>query len=575
MNEQDQVVQQWREKSLNLILTIGVIVGFPAVVATFFPAFSDSSKWFNAIVFSVIYLFLVALRLFNRLDYAVKAWGIILIGYLAGISSFINKGLMGSGAIYMLTLPVVTTLLISNRSGIIATIVSVISIVAFSMFASLGLFPHWDGHQDLGVWLNMLTTFVLMLAIAMVLLGQFYRLQTRTRAEQREISERLVQNNHSLESMLANLTQLFKRIESEAANLSEASNNLNACSAEAGEATDRIIYNIQQVALGAGRQTDSMDKTAHTIQQMIQAIESVAKGAEEQETAVNSAATVTDQINIKLEHVAENAHNSSQKSNEATLNARNGAQKVEEIITEMQVIREKVGLSSEKVMDMGRRSEQIGAIVETIGEIADQTNLLSLNAAIEAARAGEQGKGFAVVADEVRKLADRSSAATREIGALIKGIQDTVGEAITAMQDGDKEVAYGVGRAGEAGAALADILKTVEEVNQQVMGIATSSLEIKSSSNELVYAMNRVADIVEKNLAATEQMAASSNELGDAIKDVTGVSRNNSTLAETSEQTADTVKIRMERIKSSAAALAHTAHELDQLVQNFNIDNQL
>ncbi|MCE1253042.1 MAG: methyl-accepting chemotaxis protein [Anaerolineae bacterium] len=570
MDVQDEIIQEWREKSLNLILTVGVIVGLPAVVATFFPAFNDPAKWLNAIVFTIIYLFLVALRLLRRLDYGLRAWGLILIGYLAGISSFINKGVMGSGAIYVLALPVAATLLISNRSGLIASLASVISVVTFSVLAGLGVFTHWDGNQDLGIWLNILTTFVLMLVVSMVLLGQFYRLQTRTRAEQREIAQRLAQNNRMLENTLGSLSHLLKRIENEAKNLADASNDLNACSTEAGEAANRIIFNIQQVAQGAGQQTASMDKTAQNLQQITQVIQTVSHGAREQEQAVVSAAATTDRMNDMLNQVVENANLGSVKSNEATLNAQNGALKVKEIIDEMAVIREKVGLSSEKVMDMGRRSQQIGAILETIAEIASQTNLLSLNAAIEAARAGEHGKGFAVVADEVRKLADRSGAATKEIAALIKGIQETVNEAVNAMQAGAQEVEQGVGRANEAGLALADILKTVEAVNSQVTGIAASSIKIQSSSGDLVNAMDRVANIVEKNLTATEQMAASSNELCVAINEVTGISHTNSTLAQTTEATAGTVKNQVEVIKTSAASLTSLASELENLVLTFN-----
>lgn len=238
---------------------------------------------------------------------------------------------------------------------------------------------------------------------------------------------------------------------------------------------------------------------------MTRAIDGIAQGAQEQAAAVAKSSDITSQISSAIQQVTANAQIGAQGATDAAQVAREGAITVEANLKGMESIKAKVGLSAHKVQEMGQHSHQIGAIVETIDNIASQTNLLALNAAIEAARAGEHGKGFAVVADEVRKLAEKSASATGEIAGLIRTIQQSVTEAVTAMEDGATEVESGVGRANEAGQALADILSAIEAVDDQVKGISTATQQMSSSAKELVNAMERVSEVVEENSAATEE----------------------------------------------------------------------
>jgi len=236
----------------------------------------------------------------------------------------------------------------------------------------------------------------------------------------------------------------------------------------------------------------------------------------------------------------------------------------------MQAIKEKVFFSTQKVNEMSTRSNQIDAIVITIEDIATQTNLLALNAAIEAARAGVNGRGFAVVASEVRKLAERSMNATKEISGLIAGIQQTVTEAVKAMQDGNLEVESGVQRANQAGQALSEILTAAETVNQQAQQASLATRRMRVAASDLIMSMDAVSAVVEENTATTEEMSASSSDLSNAIENIASVSEENSASAEEVSASTEEMNGQVEELSHSAQSLAEMAAGLNAVVARFN-----
>ena len=294
----------------------------------------------------------------------------------------------------------------------------------------------------------------------------------------------------AFQQMAVNLRLVIQGVVSNADGVTHAAADLAEIANQSENATSQIAVTIQQVASGASRQTESINSTAAAVEQLNQAIEGVAQGAGEQAMAIQKASVITTEMNTTIDEVIKNIQMAASGAGEATRLSREGAERVDETISGMQTIRDKVGQVGESVQEMGRRSQQIGNIVETIEDIASQTNLLALNAAIEAARAGEHGKGFAVVADEVGKLAERSSLATKEIAALISGIQQTVQEAVAAMQSSGAEVESGVEKAGTAGSALAHILKSSEQVYEQSGRAAKAAETLMVASNDLVAAVD-------------------------------------------------------------------------------------
>jgi methyl-accepting chemotaxis protein len=279
-----------------------------------------------------------------------------------------------------------------------------------------------------------------------------------------------------------------------------------------------------------------------------------------------------EKLSDAIRQVEGNAQAVAQGSGTAKLAARNGSKTVQSTLEEMQLIKASVGLSSQKVQEMGARSSQIGAILTTIEDIASQTNMLALNAAIEAARAGDTGKGFSVVADEVRKLAERVSLSTQEIDALIKSIQISVTEANKAMAQGTTEVEKGVELANQAGVALNEILSAADTVNSQAELAAEAVGTMTSYANELVANVDSVSSVVERNTAATEEMAASTTEVTQAVENIASISEENSAAAEEVSASTEEMAARVEEVSAAAHRLSELSQQLRKMVTQFKTD---
>ncbi len=241
--------------------------------------------------------------------------------------------------------------------------------------------------------------------------------------------------------------------------------------------------------------------------------EKLSKGAAEQTERAAQVATGSTEMNQASEDIAGNSTGAAQSANEAVEVARGGQAVVDKAIREVNVIAETVEAALGFVRNLGTQSEKIGDIVTVINEIADQTNLLALNAAIEAARAGEHGKGFAVVADEVKKLAERTSRSTTEIGEMITTIRLGVEKTVESMEQAKERVVTGVEYSSEAHIVLGEIIASIDKLAAGVHQIATATEEMSATTNEIAKDINQISDVTRENVSSSEEIARAATSL--------------------------------------------------------------
>jgi methyl-accepting chemotaxis protein len=272
----------------------------------------------------------------------------------------------------------------------------------------------------------------------------------------------------------------------------ELKNDRNDEIGELATSVNTAVENMRKTLTGV---LESSCKVATAVGTIYGTSEQMATGAEEVAAQAETVATAGEEMAATSCDIANNCQMAAESSKSATDEANEGAVVIKNSITIMSRIADQVRSSAQTVASLGSRSDQIGQIVGTIEDIADQTNLLALNAAIEAARAGEQGRGFAVVADEVRALAERTTRATHEISSMIKAIQKETRDAVSAMNEGVNEVERGTEQATHSGEALERILDQISNLSMQVNQIATAAEEQTATTSEISSNMMRITDI--------------------------------------------------------------------------------
>ncbi|MFJ8259233.1 methyl-accepting chemotaxis protein [Peribacillus asahii] len=328
-----------------------------------------------------------------------------------------------------------------------------------------------------------------------------------------QTTDEIGQLGQAFNDMQESLRTLIKQVEFSAEQVASSSEQLTANSEQTSVATELVAESIQEVAGSAERQTSGIDRNAQALTE----------------------------ISIGVSKIAESSASVLELSQHTSIQAEEGGKAVVNTRDQMNSIHESVVESDNMIQSLNERSQQIGAILDVITEIANQTNLLALNAAIEAARAGEQGKGFAVVAEEVRKLAEQSQRSVQQIFELIQGIQSDTESSVHIMKRVSDQVQDGVKVSDDAIGKFDQILQSVKKITPQMEEVSATAQQMSAGVQEVTATANEMAVIAKGNAETSEEVAAS-----------------------TEEQLAS-----MEEISASAKMLSSMAEELKELITKF------
>jgi twitching motility protein PilJ len=345
---------------------------------------------------------------------------------------------------------------------------------------------------------------VLVAVIAMLLL----------RDARKRLSEQAEQNERNQAAILQLLDELADLAEGDLTVHASVTENFTGAIADSiNFAIDQmrgLVSNINRVSVRVARAAEETQGTA----------KSLAIASDNQAREITAASTAINEMAVSIDHVSSNAAESAAVAERAVAIANKGADVVQATIAGMDTIRGQIQETSKRIKRLGESSQEIGDIVSLINDIADQTNILSLNAAIQASMAGDAGRGFAVVADEVQRLAERSSAATKQIAALVKTIQTDTNEAVISMEQTTTEVVSGAKRAQDAGVALEEIESVSTSLAELIQNISNAARQQAASAGHVSNTMGVIQEITSQTANGTEATAKSVGALTEMANEM-------------------------------------------------------
>jgi len=281
-----------------------------------------------------------------------------------------------------------------------------------------------------------------------------------------------------------------------------------------GAVADSFNVMIGQLRQIIGQVQAASRQISTAVSELRDVTETLARGSDDQAAQAVEASVAIEEMAASIHYVSENASSSAAVAEQARVNAEHGTRAVTRTIDGMKAVREQVQETALRIKRLGESSQEIGEIVELIGDIGDRTSILALNASIQAAMAGEAGRGFAIVADEVERLADRATEATKRAGMLVKATQSEMSEVMTAMEDTTREVVNRSNIANEAGVALAEIQGVSNRLAELIQAISDAAQQQARGSEQVAKSMNEMSSVTRNTAAGTKQTADAISSLG-------------------------------------------------------------
>ena len=385
------------------------------------------------------------------------------------------------------------------------------------------------------------------------------------------LAERLTQIAELTNDSLARLSTAVTNVAETATAVALASTQVSGASSQATVAVTQIATSVAQVAHGSSDQAERIGSAGRAFEELARVAEQIAQGAADQSVAVTQAHQTVRALQAEIAGLADHGNNLASSASQADTQAANGTEAVSETASAMRTMHERTVSSERAMASLEQRSNAVEKIIATIEEIADQTNLLALNAAIEAARAGEHGRGFAVVADEVRKLAERAATATSEIAVIVAAIRHETSGAADAMRASTHAVGGALDLATRANDALEGVAGVISTTSRVAGELALRAVAMTDASTGLARNMDSVSAVVEENAAAAGQMRHTAEQIAQTVAPIAITAEEQSRAAGDASSATNELAAGIEEMSATASALLEHAEGLRSVVSAFRV----